>query len=49
MKLFKNKYRTKPPKYDIPYAINTILLEGQKLKREGKYEEAQKIYDLILD
>lgn len=49
MKLFKNEYRVKPPKYDISYAINTILLEGQKLKREGKYKEAQKIYDFILD
>ncbi|WP_339017894.1 hypothetical protein HUW83_09030 [Fusobacterium animalis] len=49
MILFKEKYRKKPPKYDISYATNIILLKGQKLKREGKYEEAQKIYDFILD
>ena len=49
MMIFKEKYRKKPLKYDISYATNIILLKGQKLKREGKYEEAQKIYDFILD
>ncbi|HEY4534287.1 MAG TPA: hypothetical protein VIG61_09050, partial [Fusobacterium sp.] len=47
MALFKNEYTTKPSKYDIHHTTNIVLLEGQKLKREGKYGEAQAIYDLI--
>ncbi|WP_338945021.1 hypothetical protein LDK12_11275 [Fusobacterium pseudoperiodonticum] len=39
---------TLPPKYDISTATNQILLGGQKLKRLGKYEEAQEIYNYIL-
>lgn len=48
-KLYKSDYKLTPPKYDITAETNKILLEGQKLKREGKYEEAQKIYDAILE
>lgn len=47
-KLYKCYYNSIPPKYDITSETNKILLRGQKLKREGKYEEAQKIYDEIL-
>lgn len=46
MILFKNKYRTKPSKYGIPQAVNMVLLKGQKLKREGKYEEAISLFKL---
>lgn len=48
-KLYKSVYNSIPPKYDITSETNVKLLEGQKLKREGKYEEAQKIYDEILE
>ena len=48
MKLFKDIYHKLPPKYDITSEINKILLKGRDLKRIGKYEEAQKIYDGIL-